>query len=72
MRGHTIEMSPNATVGEMKPEIETKSGIPVNNQRSFRSYGVPPQVCTMTRENSALITKLSIWPFEGTNNFHFK
>ncbi len=33
-------MSPNATVGEMKTEIEKKSGIPVNYQRNFRSHEV--------------------------------
>jgi len=32
-------MSPNATVGEMKTEMEPKSGIPVNYQRMFRRYG---------------------------------
>jgi len=39
-RTYTIEMSSNATVGEMKTEIEKKSGIPVNYQRNFRSHEV--------------------------------
>ena len=37
---HTVLMSPNATVGEMKTEIEKKSGIPVNYQRNFHSQEV--------------------------------
>jgi len=34
---HTVLMSPNATVGEMKTEYEKKSEIPVNYQRDFHT-----------------------------------